>query len=114
MQDLSGINWDLLLQEDDIDKNFSTFFNKVNKLTNRYAPLRTLSKRKSKQLCKPWITKGIKKSIKVKNQFFIPEIESAFDFIEIKSCNLLELARKIIITIILSQILAILGKPGKV
>ena len=70
LEDLSMINWDVILRGDDIDKIFSTFYNKVNKITNKHAPFRTLSKRKSKQLSKPWITKGLKKSIKIKNELF--------------------------------------------
>ena len=39
-------------------------------LVNIHAPLKTLSKRKLKQFSKPWITIGLKKSIKVKNFLF--------------------------------------------
>ena len=48
-------------------KSFSTLYNKLNKLLNKHAPLRNLSKRKSKQLAKPWITKRLRKTIKIKN-----------------------------------------------
>ena len=49
---------------------FSKFFNSVNKIVNKHAPPRSLSKRKAKQFSKPWITKGIRKSIQVKNTLF--------------------------------------------
>ena len=39
-------------------------------LSMKHAPLKTLSKRKLKQFSKPWITIGLKKSIKVKNSLF--------------------------------------------
>jgi hypothetical protein len=51
------------------------FYNKLNKLTNKHAPLKLISKRKIKQSAKPWITKGIKKSIKIKNKLFWKERE---------------------------------------
>ena len=51
----------------DIDREFSCFYRKLNKLIDKHAPMKTISKRKNKQFSKPWITRGIKKSIKVKN-----------------------------------------------
>ena len=43
----------------DINKSFSTFHNKLNKLLNKHAPLRPISKRK-----------GIRRSIKIKNSLY--------------------------------------------
>jgi hypothetical protein len=42
----------------------------VNKIVNKHALLTSCSKRKSKQLLKPWITKGLLKSIRIKNKLF--------------------------------------------
>ena len=53
-----------------MNKFFSSFYNGLNKLTNKHAPLKNISKRKAKQLNKPWITKGLKKIIKIKNHLF--------------------------------------------
>ena len=39
-------------------------------MINKHAPLKPLSKRKFKQSLKPWITKGLLKSIKIKNALF--------------------------------------------
>jgi hypothetical protein len=65
-----GIDFDSLYGEtrNDIDKMFSSFYNKTNKIIDKHAPLKSISKRKTKQLLKPWITKGLLKSIKVKNK----------------------------------------------
>ena len=70
--ELSEINWDLAMSNcgDNADAGFSEFFNSLNKVVNKHAPLRPLSKRKAKQFSKPWITRGIRKSIKVKNALF--------------------------------------------
>ena len=54
----------------DVNKSFSAFYNKLNNLLNKHAPLKPVSKRMIKRLSKPWITKGIRKSIKIKNQLF--------------------------------------------
>ena len=68
LQELSDLTWDSTLSAKDPSKAFSTFYNKLNKLFNKHTPLRTLSKRKSKQLAKPWITKGLRKAINIKNE----------------------------------------------
>ena len=54
----------------DIDKTFSSFYKKLNSLTNKFAPLKPISSRKRKQFLKPWITSGIRTSIKI-NSFFL-------------------------------------------
>ena len=72
-KDISQIDWQALLAQasNDPNKQFSTFYNRLNKLVNKHAPLKRLSKRKSKQFKKPWITKGIKIAIRKKNEYFI-------------------------------------------
>ena len=65
---LLGIDFDSLYQAtcNDIDKMFSSFYNKTNKIFNKHVLLKFISKRKTKQLLKPWITKDLLKSIKGK------------------------------------------------
>ena len=53
-----------------VDMAFSNFYNTLSGFVEKQAPLKTLSKRKLKQFSKPWITIGLKKSIKVKNSLF--------------------------------------------
>ena len=60
---VSGLN--------DVNKSFSVFYNKLNKLLNKHAPFKPISKRKKKRLLKPWVTKGIRKSIKMKMIFLV-------------------------------------------
>ena len=67
-QKLTGIS--ISNSSNNVNKFFSSFYNKLNKLTNKHAPLKNISKRKAKQLNKSWITKGLKKSIKIKNHLF--------------------------------------------
>ena len=68
--DVSETDWNSLMANGSVDKCFSSFYNKLNKLINKHAPFKTLSKRKAKQFSKPWITKGLRKSIKIKNRLF--------------------------------------------
>ena len=51
----------------DVDTAFSYFYNTLLTLVDKHAPLKTVSNRKVKQFSKPWITSGLKKSIKIKN-----------------------------------------------
>ena len=51
----------------DVDTAFSYFYNTLLALVDKHAPLKTVSNRKLKQFSKPWITSGLKKSIKIKN-----------------------------------------------
>ena len=69
LAELAEINWDTVanMEQGYINRSFSTFYNKVNKIVEKHAPLKTLSRRRAKQLSKPWITRGIRKSIRVKN-----------------------------------------------
>ena len=53
-----------------VDISFPNFYNALSGLVEKHAPMKTLSKRKLKQFSKPWITIGLKKSIKVKNSLF--------------------------------------------
>ena len=56
---VSGLN--------DLNKSFSVFY---NKLLSKHAPFKPISKRKKKSFFKPWVTKGIRKSIKIKNNLY--------------------------------------------
>ena len=54
---------------------FSKIYNKLNKLVNKHAPFKPLSKRKFKQSLKSWITKGLLKSFKIKNALFAKGVD---------------------------------------
>ena len=64
-------NWELILsRQQNVHCAFSTFYNHLNKLINKHAPVKSVSRRKIKQFSKPWITKGLRKSVKMKNALF--------------------------------------------
>ena len=60
VNDLALVNWNDILptRGDDVDILFSSFCSKFNKMLNKHAPMKTLSKRRIKKLSKPCITKG--------------------------------------------------------
>ena len=68
---LAQLNWESD-KGDDINACSSVFFfyNKLDRVVNKYAPLKIVSKRKAKQLSKPWITRGIRISIRKKNELY--------------------------------------------
>ena len=65
LNDLSNIDWNsaIDLQKNDPSFSYNSFENTVNKIVDNHIPIKTISKRKLKIQSKPWITKGIKKSI---------------------------------------------------
>lgn len=96
-KDLKETVWESLNKNDSINVNklFSTFYNKTNKLINKHAPLKTVSKRKTKQLLKPWITKGILKSIRIKNKLFYLGITEEYKAYRNKISTLIRLSKKL-------------------
>ena len=70
-EDVSSVNWNTLIsnKDNDVNKSFSSFFKKLNRIINKHAPVKSVTKRKLKQLHKPWITRGLKTSINKKTNF---------------------------------------------
>lgn len=53
-------------------------YNKLNKVVNTHVPFKTVSKRRARQLSKPWIPKGIRKSIKIKNSLYLSNFKDQY------------------------------------
>jgi len=49
---------------------FNIFYSKISNIVDKHAPVKQLSRKEIKQLSKPWITKGIKTSIDIKNKIY--------------------------------------------
>ncbi len=49
---------------------FDDFYAKLSATIDKHAPLKQLSKKDIKYLSNPWITVGIKTSIKIKNNLY--------------------------------------------
>lgn len=71
MTDLCEIDWNNTYCSSDVNKSFSRFYKNINRLINKHAPLKDVSKGRLKLLTKPWLTKGIRRSIRVKKQFIL-------------------------------------------
>ena len=108
--DVCQVSWNTLIENggNDVDRLFSSFYNKLNKIVNKHAPMKVLSQRKAKQLSKPWITKGIKASIiKVKIRLFTSGDNTRYNLYRNKICSLIRLSKRTTILTILMIILHI-------
>ena len=94
--DLSNVDWSALFanETNDVNSIFSSFYNKFNKLVNKHAPMKTISNRKAKQFSKPWITKGLRKSIKVKNKLYVLGDRAKYKMYRNKICTLTRISKQ--------------------
>ena len=65
---------------DDTNEKYDILHNHILSTINKHAPLKTLSNSESKNLLKPWITKGLLKSIKLKNKYYHKYIKNKDPF----------------------------------
>ena len=78
----------------DVDKAFSHFYDSLNVLVNKHAPLKKVSNCMRKQFSKPWITSGLKKSIKVRNFLLQSGNFVKYKFYRNRICTLTILSKK--------------------
>ena len=57
-------------RENDPNKVILKIVNVITEITNKYTPLRKLSPKEVKSKTKPWLTKGLLKSLSTKNKLF--------------------------------------------
>ena len=69
-RDLSAIAWSLATENIDIDLSFKTFLRLFHRVLDKHAPLKKTTKREKKEKNKYWLTKGIIKSIKVRDKLY--------------------------------------------
>ena len=69
-KDLQEINWNFATENSDVDLGFETFFRLFNKALDRHAPIKKSTRKEEKIKSKPWITKGIKTSISIRDKLY--------------------------------------------
>ena len=69
LSEIQSINWNDD-ENTDINSKFTLFYSKLSLVVDKHIPLKPLSKKSIKALSKPWITPGIRKSIKMKNNLY--------------------------------------------
>ena len=55
---------------DNQETYLNSFLTKIQDITSKHAPLRNLTQKEMKLKTKPWLTKGLLKSISIKNKLF--------------------------------------------
>ena len=93
INDLQNINWNNISKLTDANQSFSWFYKCVNNIINKHAPLRSISNRKQKFLAKPWLTAGLRKSIRVKNALFYTSDWDKYKFYRNKITSLTRLSK---------------------
>ena len=70
--DFLEINWEntLELNKQNVNTSFDNFYNSINNLLDKYAPLKKLTKKQIRTMSKPWISQGILTSIKKRDHLF--------------------------------------------
>ena len=68
--ELRELDWSFVTENNDINLGFETFLHFINKTLDKHAPIKRVKKRESKTISKPWITRGIKTSIKKRDTLY--------------------------------------------
>ena len=69
--DIQSINWDVLLRDVyERSSMFDSFYIKISEVIDTHIPIKQLSSQELKSRSKPWITSGIRTSIRIKNGLF--------------------------------------------
>ena len=69
-EELRKINWETILDGSSTDEAFNKFFLIIEHLLNEMAPVHKLSKKESDLQKRPWITNGLLKSMKSRDQLY--------------------------------------------
>ena len=71
LRDVQVINWNLETLDNNVNSMFDKFNSDLMKIVDNHIPLlKQLSRKTIKNMAKPWITPGIRASLKIKNNFY--------------------------------------------
>jgi len=85
IHEVSSINWLSIFPSDlEPSKMFNCFYDKIDKIIDKHIPLKKLSKKETKFHSKPWITRGIKTSIHIKNKLYHKYLKTNLTYYHIK------------------------------
>ena len=77
ISDFNQIKWEQILYNENNDVNFSMneYLSKIDSLLDAHAPIKKINKKELEFLTKPWITEGLKNSIKKKNNIYAKSVK---------------------------------------
>ena len=71
LAEIQSVNWEEVFPAQvDIEQLFNSFHKKLTEIVYKHVPLKRVSKRQLKMQFKPWIKKGIRRSISIKNKLY--------------------------------------------
>ena len=71
LEEIMKIDWNIFLESDpNVNNQMDTFLNKITDIINVMAPIRRLTRREVSLQDKPWITRGILKSMHRRDQLY--------------------------------------------
>ena len=70
INDFESVDWSFNSSSNDVNVMFDTFYSRLSNIIDRHIPIKKLSAKEIKQLSKPWITSGIRRSIRIKNKLY--------------------------------------------
>ena len=78
--EVGNVNWSEVLGSEsgatDVNIVFQNSYDPITEIINKHAPIRKLFRKEIKSLSKPWVTPGIKPSIRNKEKFYKRIIET--------------------------------------
>ena len=67
---IQGIDWTFATHNDDVNLGFEAFLRLFNTTLDKNTPIKEFTKEEEKDKLKPWVTKGIKNSMSVRNKIY--------------------------------------------
>ena len=68
--ELCELDWSFVTENNDINLSFEIFMRFINRILDKHTPIKTVKKRENKIISKPWITRGIKTSMKKRDKLY--------------------------------------------
>ena len=68
--DIDEIDWPLTTGNTDVNLSFEIFLRLIGKILDKHAPLKKKSRKKQKEKIKPWVTRGIRHSMKIRDTLY--------------------------------------------
>ena len=96
INEVRQIRWNIVIEKHcrNVDKLFSSFYNKLNKLVNKHVPRKNVTKRDMKNFSKPWISAVIKRSIKEKNRLLTQGEHEKYKYYRNRISTLIRVSKK--------------------
>ena len=68
--EISDLDWSLVTENSEVNLGFETFVRLVNRILDKHAPTKIIEKKQNKITSKPWVIRGIKTSMKIRDKSY--------------------------------------------